>query len=406
MGDENGPGASPPGPGEELEAARTVGVVESAPREPAASHRYREAIKEQLGLRGIVSEYLIPVETNTIWYILGGVLAIALVLEVLSGMILALRYIPDAGRAYQITSTLLRQGGWSVDLNFHYWNSCVIFGLVMIHMLRVFVSGGYRRGKTGLWLIGVGLAGVVFLLSLTGETLHWDERGFAVPWHVAEFFEALGLQKVFHYARRPDLIGIPSATRHLIPFYALHVAILPILLFALVAMHYYLVKVKRISLPFWHKATGRTAPFTEHVKMWFAYAGVLLGGILLISIFIHRSPGDAPQLLPNSPFFGSKHGPGSLGIVPTFPISWTHGMNRFIALAFHLEPDIWGTIIGMFLMTAALVAVPFVDRGDVEPASWAEALDLRKRGMAFLALSLFWVIMIVGVLTNAITPKG
>lgn len=406
MADSVGPTGRPPGPEAEFEAARTVGVVEAPPREPATPHGYREAIKEQLGLRGIISEYLIPVETNTIWYVLGGVLAIALVLEVLSGMILALRYIPDAGRAYQITSQLLREGGWSVDLNFHYWNSYVIFGLVMIHMLRVFLSGGYRRGKTGLWLVGVGLAGVVFLLSLTGETLHWDERGFAVPWHVAEFFEAMGLQHVFSYARDPDLLNIPSATRHLIPFYALHVAILPILLFALIGMHYYLVKVKRISLPFWHKPTGRTGPFTEHVKMWFAYSGVILGAILLISIFVHRSPGDAPQLLPSSPFFGSEHGPGGLGIVPTFPISWTHGMNRFVALAFHLEPDIWGTVVGIMLMTVALLVVPFVDRSDHEPTSWGEALDLRQRGWAFLAMAVFWVTMITGVLTNAITPVG
>jgi len=406
VADTVGPDGTPKGPDAESEAGRTVGIEETLSREPATPHSYRETIKEQLGLRGIVSEYLIPVETNTIWYVLGGVLAIALVLEVLSGMILALRYIPDAGRAYQITSKLLDEAGWSVNLNFHYWNSYVIFGLVMIHMLRVFVSAGYRRGKTGLWLIGVGLAGVVFGLSVTGETLHWDERGFAVPWHVAEFFEATGLQHVFHYARRPDLISIPSATGRLIPFYALHVAILPIVLFALIAMHYYLVKVKRISVPFWHKPTGRTAPFTEHVKMWFVYAGVILGPILLISIFIHRSPGDAPQLLRSSPFFGSEHGPGGLGIVPTYPISWTHGMNRFVALAFNLEPDIWGTVLGMVLMTVALVAVPFVDRGDLEPTNWAEALDLRKRGWAFLAMSMFWVIMIVGVLTNAITPKG
>src|SRR6266536_1121408 len=57
----------------------------------------------------------------------------------------------------------------------------VIFGLVIIHMLRVFFSGGYRGPRTGLWQIGVGLAGTVFLLSTTGETLHWDERGCRGP---------------------------------------------------------------------------------------------------------------------------------------------------------------------------------------------------------------------------------
>jgi menaquinol-cytochrome c reductase cytochrome b subunit len=406
MGDEVEPGAGSPGPAEEFEAARTVGVVGAPPTEPTTSHRYREAVKEQLGLRGIISEYMIPVETSTVWYVLGGVLAIALVLEILTGMILALRYIPDAGRAYDITSQLLRETGWSWDLNFHYWNSYVIFALVMIHMLRVFLSGGYRRGKTGLWLIGVSLAGVVFLISLTGETLHWDERGFAVPWHVAEFFEATGLQHVFAYSRDPYLLNVDTATGRLIPFYALHVAVLPILLLALIAMHYYLVKVKRISLPFWHKPTGKTEPFTRHVKLWFAYAGVIFGVLLLLSIFVHRSPGDAPQLLPSSPYYGSEHGPGGLGIVPTFPISWTHGMNRFVNLVFHLEPDIWGTVLGMLLMTIALVVIPFVDRSDHEPASWGEALDMRQRGWAYLAMAMFWVILVTGVLTNAITPKG
>src|SRR6266540_5344439 len=181
-----------------------------------ATHHLREVITEQLGVRGILREYMIPVDTNTIWYSLGGVLGIAILLEIITGALLATRYVPDAATAYGTTSLLLRESGWSVALNFHYWNSYVIFGLVMIHMVRVFLSAGYRMLKKGLWQVGVALAGVVFLLSVTGKTLHWDERGFAVPWHVAEFFEAVHLDKVFDYGR-PDLLTIPSATRRLIP---------------------------------------------------------------------------------------------------------------------------------------------------------------------------------------------
>jgi quinol-cytochrome oxidoreductase complex cytochrome b subunit len=366
---------------------------------------FRDRLEDQLAVRGIIHEYMIPEETNTLWYTLGGVLAISLILEILTGFLLATRYVPDAGRAYGITSSLLKESGWSVALNFHYWNSYVIFALVMVHMMRVFISAAYRKTKKGLWEVGVALAGLVFLLSLTGETLHWDERGFAVPWHVAEFFEAIGLDGVLHYGR-PDLLTVPSATGRLAPFYALHIAVLPILLLACIAMHYYLVKVKGISLPFWHKASGRTGPFTEHIKAWLAYSGVILGIVLLVAIFVHRSPGDAPQLLPSSPFFGSEHGPGGLGIVPTYPISWTHGMNRFVAIFFHLEPDIWGTVIGMVLMTAALVVVPFVDRGTRAPLTWGEAFDMRERKWAFVAIGLFWILMIIGVATNAITPVG
>jgi quinol-cytochrome oxidoreductase complex cytochrome b subunit len=380
------------------------GTTTAPPTGEAWRHAFRDRVKEQLGLRGMISEYMIPVETNTVWYTLGGVLAIALVLEIISGMVLALRYVPDAGQAYQITSKLLDEGGWSVALNFHYYTSYVIFGLVMIHMLRVFLSGGYRGPKNGLWQIGVGLAGTVFLISVTGETLHWDERGFAVPWHVAEFFEAVNLDGVFRYATE-DLLNVPSATARLIPFYALHLAVLPILLLGLIAMHYYLVKVKGISLPFWHKPTGRTAPFTEHVRAWLLWSALILGVVVLVSIFVHRDPGPAPQLLSSSPFFGSEHGPGGLGVVPTFPISWTHGMNRFVSIAFKLEPDIWGTVMGMVLMTVVLVVIPFVDPGKLEPRGWNEGLSVR-RSWAFLAMALFWAILIIGVVTNIVTPVG
>jgi hypothetical protein len=85
---------------------------------------------------------------------------------------------------------------------------------------------------------------------------------------------------------------------------------------------------------------------------------------------------------------------------------WTHGMNRFVAIVFHLEPDIWGTMVGMLLMTVALVLIPFVDRASSEPVSWAEALSLRRRGWAYLLMALFWVILIIGSITNIVSPKG
>jgi menaquinol-cytochrome c reductase cytochrome b subunit len=366
---------------------------------------FRDRVKDQLGVRGMIAEYLIPVETNTFWYSLGGVLGIALVLEILTGMVLTLRYVPDAERAYGITKTMLNEGGWSVMLNFHYWNAYVIFALVIVHLMRVFFSAGYRGAKKGLWLIGVALAGTVFLLSITGETLHWDERGFAVPWHTSEILEAVGLDQTLHYTHE-DLLNVPKATSLLIPYYAMHVAILPILLLALIGMHYYLIKVKGISLPFWHKPSGRRVPFSTHIREWAIYSGVILGAILVVSFF-HRAAGPEPQLLPTSEFFGSEEGPGGLGVVPTFPISWTHGMNRFVSIAFGLEPDIWGTVAGMVLVTGTLIAVPYLDRGGpYEPRSWGEALSLPRRGWAYLAIVVFWAILIIGVVTNLVTPVG
>jgi quinol-cytochrome oxidoreductase complex cytochrome b subunit len=362
-------------------------------------------LEDQFGITQLIRDYMIPVETNSIWYLLGGVLAISLTLEIVTGVLLSLMYAPDAARAYSITADLLRKPGWRIILNFHYWNGFLVFGLVMVHMLRVFFSGGYLRGKQGLWLVGVVLAGLTFLVSLTGETLHWDEVGFAVPWHASEMLQAFGLAGFFQYTFA-DLKNVETATLKLGQFYAAHIAIVPILLLLFIVWHYYLIRLKGISLPFWLRATGRTAAFSEHVRGWLIYGGIIMGIVLLIAIFVPRDAGIPPQLLPSSPFYGSAHGPGFLGTKPSFPISWTHGMNVFAGEHLRIEPDIWGTMIGMALMLVSLFAIPFLDRSEQEPSSLAEAFDWRKRGWAFAAMGIFWLVMIIGVIQNALAGPG
>jgi quinol-cytochrome oxidoreductase complex cytochrome b subunit len=382
-----------------------AGIVDPAPENKRPRLGPWRRLEDQFGVSQLVRDYMIPVETNSIWYLLGGVLAISLALEILTGILLSLVYAPDAARAYSITADLLRTPGWSIILNFHYWNGFLIFGLVMIHMLRVFISGGYLHGKQGLWLIGVVLAGLTFLVSLTGETLHWDEVGFAVPWHVSETFQAFGLAGAFQYAFA-DLKNVGTATLKLGQFYAAHIAIVPILLLLFIVWHYYLIRLKGISLPFWLRATGRKAAFSEHVRGWLIYGGIIMGVILLIAIFVPRDAGIPPQLLPSSPFFGSTHGPGFLGTKPSFPISWTHGMNVFVGEHLGIEPDIWGTMIGMALMLVSLLAIPFLDRSEDEPSNLAEAFDWRKRGWAFAAMGVFWLVMVIGVIQNALAGAG
>jgi quinol-cytochrome oxidoreductase complex cytochrome b subunit len=371
---------------------------------PARAGLWR-GLEDQFGVTQLIRDYLIPVETNSIWYLLGGVLAISLTLEILTGVLLSLMYAPDAARAYSITADLLRRSGWRIILNFHYWNGFLVFGLVMVHMLRVFFSGGYLRGKQGLWLIGVVLAGLTFLVSLTGETLHWDEVGFAVPWHASEMLQAFGLAGFFQYTFA-DLKNVETATLKLGQYYAAHIAIVPILLLLFIVWHYYLIRLKGISLPFWLRATGRTAAFSEHIRGWLVYGGIIMAIVLLIAIFAPRDAGIAPQLLPSSPFYGSTHGPGFLGTKPSFPISWTHGMNVFVGEHLGIEPDIWGTMIGMALMLVSLLAIPFLDKSEHEPSGLAEAFDWRKRGWAFAAMGLFWLVMIVGVIQNAVAGAG
>jgi quinol-cytochrome oxidoreductase complex cytochrome b subunit len=362
-------------------------------------------LSEQFGVRTLVSTYLIPEDTNNFWYSIGGILGIGLVMQFLSGFILVFKYIPDAGLAYGITKSMIASPIWRIVLNFHYFNAYVIFALVITHMMRVFISGAYRGKKKGLWFIGLLLAAVVFVIYITGEALHWDEVGFAVPWHTSEFFQALGLSKFFGYTFAA-LLSIPSATVKLTQIYAIHLSLAAIVLVLLMLMHFFLVREKKISQPFWKSPSGEDAPFSKHVKIWCIWSGIILGIIILISAFVPRNPGVAPQLLPSSPYYGKHAGPGKLGAKPTFPISWTHGMNVFVHEKFNLEPDIWGTVIGGVLIGGSLLIIPFVDREEEEPKNLKEVFDLRKRGYAYAAMALFWLVFLVGVIQNAVAGPG
>ena len=79
---------------------------------------------------------------------------------------------------------------------------------------------------------------------------------------------------------------------------------------------------------------------------------------------------------------------------------------NIIAANLGIDPDIWGTVMVMLVMLAALVAIPFLDRGREPPTTSTEAFDWRKRGVAFVAMGLFWILLIVGLLQNLLTAEG
>jgi hypothetical protein len=61
----------------------------------------------------------------------------------------------------------------------------------------------------------------------------------------------------------------------------------------------------------------------------------------------------------------------------------------------------------MVIIALALIAIPYLDRGgSIEPKNWAEAMNWSKRGWAFAAMAIFWVVLIIGTITNLITPVG
>ena len=397
----------PSDPAPRTRTTRTAaGVVEL---ETLSPHRWGEDLREQLalpwGIGGLVRILLVPVQTRSVWYMLGGILGLTLALEVVTGIVLLIPYQPDAAHAYQSTAAMLRNPWWSIVLNLHYFGMYLIFGLVLLHFMRAFVTGTYRGMRNGLWQVGVVLGGLCFAVSLTGETLHWDERGLAIPWHIGEFLELIRLSDVFNY-RPHNLLNLDFATTKLIQIYALHIVIIPLVLLGLMALHYRQFRRRGVSAP---PGRGAGATAADDVRRsWLLWGGLILGALLVVSVVWQRSAGPAAQDVPISPFYHNRGtvDPGLLGTIPSIPISWTHGWNRFVTVAFHWRPDIWGTTLAITLMVGSLVLIPFVDRVRGERHGWRQVFDLRRRGLTLALVLVFWATLLIGVITDWVTPVG
>ena len=136
--------------------------------------------------------------------------------------------------------------------NIHRWAANVMVVTVILHMARAFYTGAYRKPREFNWLIGMGLLAVTLGLSFTGYLLPWDQLAYwaiTIGANIAqsprEVTDALGITEYFDPGGFQRLLLLGSDTvgpEALIRFYLLHVMILPLVLAAMVAVHFWRIR--------------------------------------------------------------------------------------------------------------------------------------------------------------------
>jgi quinol-cytochrome oxidoreductase complex cytochrome b subunit len=124
--------------------------------------------------------------------------------------------------------------------NIHRWSAHLMVLIVVIHMLRVFYSGAYKRPRQFNWLVGVALLLLTLGLSFTGYLLPWDQLAFwaiTVGTNIAGYVPLLG-----DHARQILLGGPDVGGNALLRFYVLHIYVLPALLVLLLMVHIWRVR--------------------------------------------------------------------------------------------------------------------------------------------------------------------
>ena len=153
--------------------------------------RAADAVDERLGIRAL--EYPVPAHANTLGYSLGGLTAVALVILIVTGIVLAQFYHPGPGGANEsvrhiVTNVYL--GRWVRGV--HFWAAEAMYVLAILHLLRVYFTGSYKRPREANWLIGVAMFALIMGALFTGTVLRWDQEGFEVLGRNLELARLLG----------------------------------------------------------------------------------------------------------------------------------------------------------------------------------------------------------------------
>ena len=199
-------------------------------------------IDERIDLAGIRTALLDrPVPRNlTWWHTLGSATLAVFVVQVVTGVVLAMYYSPSPDHAHEsiryLESTI---ASGTVVRGIHHWGSSVMVVLTVAHMLRVFTMGAYKYPREINWILGVALLLIVLGFGFTGYLLPWDQKAYwatEVGTNIAGTTPVIGGQLV-SVLRGGSQQGAATLTR----FYSLHVLLLPILLGVIVALHLFLV---------------------------------------------------------------------------------------------------------------------------------------------------------------------
>jgi ubiquinol-cytochrome c reductase cytochrome b subunit len=185
-------------------------------------------------------EHEVPENTSSWWYVFGSAATVLLVLQMMTGILLALVYAPSASHAWNSLQFLDHNVklGWFLRA-MHGWGSDFMIAIVLIHMAQVFIFGAYKFPRELTWIIGVFLLLLTLGMAFTGQVLRFDQDaywGLGIGASIMSRVPLIGGWLVDMMLGGPIIAG-PTLTR----FFALHVFVIPGILLACVGLHLWMV---------------------------------------------------------------------------------------------------------------------------------------------------------------------
>jgi ubiquinol-cytochrome c reductase cytochrome b subunit len=206
-------------------------------------------IERRLGLiepLTAAAEHPTPASNASWLYVFGSAATVLLLLQIVTGVLLALVYSPSANEAWSSLGLLNERIplGWYLRA-LHGWGSDFMIAIVLIHMVQVFLFGAYKFPRELTWIIGVGLLLLTLGMSFTGQVMRFDQDaywGLGIGASIASRIPLIGAPLVHLMLGGPIIAGSTLSR-----FFTLHVFVIPGILLLSVGVHIWLTLYHGVS---------------------------------------------------------------------------------------------------------------------------------------------------------------
>src|SRR6202050_1745831 len=204
----------------------------------------------------------VPRNASSWLYVFGSAALTGFLLQLVTGILLALIYVPSAGEAWSSLQALNHQIalGWFIRA-MHGWGSNFMVAIVLIHMAQVFLFGAHKYPRELTWIIGVFLLLMTLGMAFTGQVMRFDQDaywGLGIGASIASRVPIIGPAVVKMMLGGPIIAGATLSR-----FFAMHVFVIPGMLIAFVSLH--LLMVLKLGINEW-PMPGRIVRKSTYIK--------------------------------------------------------------------------------------------------------------------------------------------
>lgn len=315
-----------------------------------------------------------PIPGGARWaYVFGSGLLFIFISQVITGICLAIYYVPSAQNAHVSVAYITKQVAAGDFLrSLHYYGSSAMVIVLVLHFLQTFLYGSYKGKRELLWVAGSVLALLVLGMAFTGYLLPWDQKAYfatAVGTNIVSEVPLVG-GWLARLMRGGDTLGTLTLSR----FYIAHLFLIPGCIFAFIALHIYLFRKAGAAGPIEEDPVDPKLPcesfYPRQVLMDMGFAMVLMS---ILGLMAHFHPVG----------LGPRANPAAASYLPR--PEWYY-LPMFEWLKFWEGPGaLFGVVMVPALLAMLFFLLPFLDRS-LERRPWRRPVPLLAVSVVLLGI--------------------